>query len=68
MSQTMELKVNGSRVRVEADAEQDLPAKGAVESTMIALAPAIGNAIFEGTGMRLRSLPMRLPPPLEIRQ
>ena len=31
---------------------------GAGESTMIALAPAIGNAIFQATGTRLRSLPM----------
>jgi nicotinate dehydrogenase subunit B len=37
---------------------KDLPSAGAGESTMIALAPAIGNAIFQATGTRLRSLPM----------
>jgi isoquinoline 1-oxidoreductase len=37
---------------------KDLPSAGAGESTMIALAPAIGNAIFAATGKRLRSLPM----------
>jgi nicotinate dehydrogenase subunit B len=37
---------------------KDLPSAGAGESTMIALAPAIGNAIFAVTGTRLRSLPM----------
>jgi isoquinoline 1-oxidoreductase len=37
---------------------KDLPSAGAGESTMIALAPAIGNAIFQATGKRLRSLPM----------
>jgi isoquinoline 1-oxidoreductase len=37
---------------------KDLPSAGAGESTMIALAPAIGNAIFAATGTRLRSLPM----------
>ena len=37
---------------------KDLPSAGAGESTMIALAPAIGNAIFHATGKRIRSLPM----------
>jgi isoquinoline 1-oxidoreductase len=37
---------------------KDLPSAGAGESTMIALAPAIGNAIFHATGKRVRSLPM----------
>jgi CO/xanthine dehydrogenase Mo-binding subunit len=37
---------------------KDLVSAGAGESTMIALAPAIGNAIFAATGTRLRSLPM----------
>jgi isoquinoline 1-oxidoreductase len=36
----------------------DLPAAGAGECPMIALAPAVGNAIFQATGVRLRSLPM----------
>jgi isoquinoline 1-oxidoreductase len=37
---------------------KDLPSAGAGESPMIALAPAVGNAIFQATGVRLRSLPM----------
>ncbi len=37
---------------------RDLPSAGAGESTMIALAPAIGNAIFAATGTRIRTLPM----------
>jgi isoquinoline 1-oxidoreductase len=37
---------------------KDLPSAGAGESPLIALAPAIGNAIFQATGKRPRSLPM----------
>ena len=36
----------------------DLPAAGAGETPMIAVAPAIANAIFDATGRRLRSLPL----------
>jgi nicotinate dehydrogenase subunit B len=36
----------------------DLPAAGAGETPMIAVAPAIANAIFAATGRRLRSLPL----------
>lgn len=36
----------------------DLPSAGADETPMIAVAPAIANAIFEATGRRLRSLPL----------
>jgi isoquinoline 1-oxidoreductase len=36
----------------------DLPAAGAGETPMIALAPAIANAIFAACGVRLRSLPL----------
>ena len=35
-----------------------LPPIGAGETPIIAIAPAIGNAIFDATGVRLRSLPM----------
>jgi isoquinoline 1-oxidoreductase len=38
----------------------DLPSSGAGETPMIAIAPAIANAIFDATGQRLRSLPLRL--------
>lgn len=36
----------------------DLPSVGAGETPIVAVAPAIGNAIFAATGRRLRSLPM----------
>lgn len=37
---------------------KDLPSVGAGETPIIAIAPAIGNAIFDATGVRLRSLPL----------
>jgi nicotinate dehydrogenase subunit B len=40
----------------------DLPAAGAGETPMIAVAPALANAIFAATGQRLRSLPLLLGP------
>lgn len=39
----------------------DLPSVGGGETPIIAIAPAIGNAFFAATGIRLRSLPM-VPP------
>jgi isoquinoline 1-oxidoreductase len=37
---------------------KDLPSAGAGETPIIGLAPAVGNAIFHATGIRIRSLPM----------
>jgi CO/xanthine dehydrogenase Mo-binding subunit len=37
---------------------KDRPSVGAGECPMVGLAPAIGNAIFDATGVRLRGLPM----------
>ena len=37
---------------------RDLPSAGAGETPIIGLAPAVGNAIFQATGKRLRSMPM----------
>jgi isoquinoline 1-oxidoreductase len=37
---------------------KDLPSAGAGETPIVTVAPAIGNAIFQVTGKRLRSLPM----------
>jgi nicotinate dehydrogenase subunit B len=37
---------------------KDIPPAGAGETPLVGLAPAIGNAIFQATGKRLRSLPM----------
>jgi len=36
----------------------DLDSVGAGETPIIALAPAVGNAVFHATGVRIRSLPM----------
>jgi len=37
---------------------KDLPSAGAWETPIVGVAPAIGNAIFAATGVRLRELPM----------
>src|SRR5215472_2069365 len=39
----------------------DLPSSGAGETPIIAVAPAIANAVFHATGTRIRSMPIRLP-------
>jgi len=39
---------------------KDQPSFGAGETPMCAVAPAIGNAVFNACGARLRSMPMRL--------
>jgi CO/xanthine dehydrogenase Mo-binding subunit len=39
----------------------DIPSAGGGETPLIALAPAIGNAVFAATGIRIRSMPIRLP-------
>ncbi len=37
---------------------KDLPPAGSGETPIVGLAPAVGNAIFSATGIRLRSLPL----------
>ncbi|MFC1738484.1 molybdopterin cofactor-binding domain-containing protein [Planctomycetota bacterium] len=37
----------------------DIPSAGGGETPIIAVAPAIGNAVFNATGVRIRSMPMR---------
>lgn len=37
---------------------KDIPSAGAGETPIVGLAPAVGNAIFKATGVRLRSLPL----------
>lgn len=37
---------------------KDIPSAGAGETPIVGLAPAVGNAIFDATGVRLRSLPL----------
>jgi isoquinoline 1-oxidoreductase len=38
---------------------KELPSVGAGETPIIAVAPAIANAVFDATGQRLRSLPLK---------
>ena len=40
----------------------DLPSAGGGETPIIAIAPAIANAVFHATGVRVRAMPIRLPP------
>ena len=37
----------------------DIPSAGGGETPIIAIAPAINNAFFAATGIRLRSMPMQ---------
>ena len=39
----------------------DLPSAGAGETPIICIAPAIANAVFHATGVRVRQMPIRLP-------
>jgi isoquinoline 1-oxidoreductase len=39
---------------------KDVEAAGAGETPIIAIAPAIGNAVFHAIGVRIRSMPLRL--------
>ena len=39
----------------------DIPSAGGGETPIIAIAPAIANAVFAATGLRIRSMPIRLP-------
>jgi isoquinoline 1-oxidoreductase len=38
----------------------DLPSAGGGETPIIAIAPAIANAVYHATGERLRQMPIRL--------
>ena len=40
----------------------DIPSAGGGETPIIAIAPAIANAVFAATGVRIRSMPMRFVP------
>jgi len=39
---------------------KDLPSAGAGETPIVAVAPAVSNAIFDATGKRLRAMPLKL--------
>jgi CO/xanthine dehydrogenase Mo-binding subunit len=45
-------------IEVELVDRKDLPSAGAGETPIVGIAPAVSNAIFAATGVRLRSLPM----------
>ena len=46
------------RIEVVLVNRTDLPSAGAGETPIVGIAPAISNAIFDATGIRLHSLPM----------
>ncbi|MFZ0759855.1 MAG: molybdopterin cofactor-binding domain-containing protein, partial [Candidatus Sulfotelmatobacter sp.] len=46
------------QVEVEMLDRKDLPPAGAGETPIVGTSPAVGNAIFAATGIRLRSLPL----------
>ena len=48
------------RIEVVIINRKDLPSAGAGETAIVALAPAVGNAIFAATGIRLPNMPMTL--------
>lgn len=39
---------------------RDLPSAGAGETPIVAIAPAIANAVFNATGRRIRSMPLKI--------
>jgi CO/xanthine dehydrogenase Mo-binding subunit len=47
-------------IDVHAMNRTDVDAVGAGETPIIGIAPAIGNAVFAVTGVRLRNLPLKL--------
>jgi len=47
------------RIDVHLVENRDIPPAGGGETPIIAVAPAIGNAVFAATGVRLRAMPMR---------
>jgi isoquinoline 1-oxidoreductase len=46
------------RIDVHLVENRDIPPAGGGETPIIAVAPAIGNAVFAATGVRLRSMPL----------
>jgi len=47
------------RIDVHLISKTDIPSAGGGETPIIAIAPAIANAVFAATGVRIRSLPIR---------
>ena len=52
-------RTESSRIDVHLVENRDIPPAGGGETPIIAVAPAIANAIFAATGVRLRSMPLR---------
>jgi isoquinoline 1-oxidoreductase len=48
-------------IETHAMDRKDVDAAGAGETPIIAIAPAIGNAVYHASAVRVRSMPMRLP-------
>ena len=48
----------GSEAWDEVVLRKDLPSAGSGETPIVSLAPAVGNAIFDASGVRHRSMPM----------
>jgi isoquinoline 1-oxidoreductase len=48
-------------IHVDLVDNQDIPSAGAGETPLIAVAPAIANAVYAATGHRCRSMPIELP-------
>jgi isoquinoline 1-oxidoreductase len=46
------------KIEVELIDRKEVPPFGAGETPIVGIAPAVANAIFKATGMRLRSMPM----------
>jgi isoquinoline 1-oxidoreductase len=49
------------KIDVQLVENHEIPSAGGGETPIIAIAPAIGNAVCAATKIRLRSMPMRLP-------
>ncbi|UCC98480.1 MAG: xanthine dehydrogenase family protein molybdopterin-binding subunit [Phycisphaerales bacterium] len=47
------------KIDVHLVKKTDIPSAGGGETPIIAIAPAIGNAVFAATGIRLRAMPMQ---------
>jgi isoquinoline 1-oxidoreductase len=46
------------KIEVELIDRKEVPPFGAGETPIVGIAPAVANAVFHATGMRLRSMPM----------
>jgi isoquinoline 1-oxidoreductase len=47
------------KIEVHLINKTDIPSAGGGETPIIAIAPAVANAVFAATGIRVRSMPMQ---------